>query len=330
MPRGKSLTELEKGFIAGMKATGCSNRHVADMMGRSLCVINSYVRNPELYGKKKRAGRPPKTTPRQRRMILRAASNSILSSNQIKRQLQLPVTKMTICRVIKKSRFIRRRKMRRAPFLSPEHRQKREEFARQHINTDWSKVIWSDEKKFNLDGPDGYRYYWHDLRKSKMYLEQRSFKGGKGVMVWACFGSKGRIKLSFTPPRINSTIYQFVMKKSLLPYIKRHRRDHLIFMQDNASAHKSRSTMRWFAKKHISLLDWPAHSPDMNPQENIWGHMVRKIYENGKHYSNQDELKKAIVDAWNTVDQSLVDNLVLSMDGRMFKVIQNQGGPIDY
>jgi len=47
----------------------------------------------------------------------------------------------------------------------------------------WNSIIFSDEKKFNLDGPDGYQYYWRDLRKEKeTYFTRHS--GGGSVMVW--------------------------------------------------------------------------------------------------------------------------------------------------
>ena len=40
------------------------------------------------------------------------------------------------------------------------------------------------KKKFNLDGLDGFKFYWHDLRKEKRQFSQRGFGGGN-VMVWA-------------------------------------------------------------------------------------------------------------------------------------------------
>ena len=45
----------------------------------------------------------------------------------------------------------------------------------------WS-VIFTDEKKWNLDGPDEFHCYWHDLRK-----EKKIFKKGGSVMTLAFF-----------------------------------------------------------------------------------------------------------------------------------------------
>ncbi|KAM8717008.1 hypothetical protein ACLKA7_003818 [Drosophila subpalustris] len=74
--------------------------------------------------------------------------------------------------------------MLKAPHLLPRHKEARLKFAEDHLSTDWNTIIFSDEKKWNLDGPDGSRCYWRDLRKDPIYFSKRNFGGGS-VMVWA-------------------------------------------------------------------------------------------------------------------------------------------------
>jgi len=80
-------------------------------------------------------------------------------------------------------------------------------------------VIFSDEKKFNLDGSDGMRTHWHDLRKEPKYFSKRPFGGGS-LMVWAAFGYNGKTNIVFLEGRSKVVDYQNILKMHLLPFGK--------------------------------------------------------------------------------------------------------------
>lgn len=140
MPRGNRLSEFEKGQITAYHNEGKSNREIARLLDRGPDVVGSYLRDPNGYGKVKRPGRPSKLSGRDKRRIYRAASNSTSTSTTIKRELGLAVHSRTIRRAISKNSNLVRRKMKRAPALTDDHRRKRVEFASQNMDRDWSKV----------------------------------------------------------------------------------------------------------------------------------------------------------------------------------------------
>lgn len=191
------------------------------------------------------------------------------------------------------------------------------------------QIIFSDEKKFNLDGPDGYNSYWRDLRKQPRYFSKRNFGGGS-LMVWGAFSAKGTLELAFPSCRMNSSEYIDVLRMNLLSFLNQNREQKYIFQQDNASIHCSKQTKSWFAEQNVKYLNWPACSPDLNPIENVWGILVRKIYCNNTQYSSVPELKTAVIEAWGSLESSMLKNLIDGMPNRIFEVIQNKGASTHY
>ncbi len=105
-----------------------------------------------------------------------------------------------------------------------------------------------------------------------------SVKFPQSVMIWAAMSSAGVGPLCFLKSTVNAAIYQEILEHFMLPSAdKLYGNADFIFQQDLAPAHTAKGTKSWFNDHGVTVLDWPANSPDLNPIENLWGIVKRKM-----------------------------------------------------
>ena len=102
--------------------------------------------------------------------------------------------------------------------------------------SEYERIIFSDEEKSNLDGPDVFFYYWHDLHKKAKAFSKRQ-QGEGSLMVWAAFGFHGKVNIAFPSGRTNALTYQDLLKENLLPIVEATGGPFWMFQQDNLSIH---------------------------------------------------------------------------------------------
>ncbi|GMF44611.1 unnamed protein product [Phytophthora fragariaefolia] len=189
----------------------------------------------------------------------------------------------------------------------------------------WRRVVFSDEKKFKLDGPDGYRYYWHDVRQDPDLFSRR-VSGGGSVMIWAVISWHGKTKLVVLEGRQRSIDYTRTLRENLLPYLETLRSNHEVsrpvFQHDNASIHSARHAKDFLHSESVSTLKCPAKSPDLNTIANVWG--------GGRQFDSAAELKRCILKCWEEIPQEYIQTLVKSMATRIVQVVLRRGAAIDY
>ncbi|CAK9806319.1 Transposable element Tc3 transposase [Anthophora plagiata] len=332
MPRGNFLSESEKASKAILNKRGESNRKIAKEIHRSECVVRNFLKMKENYGKKCSTKGNSKITKREKNIIFYEATKNRLVASQIVAKMQLPITKRRVQQILHNNSNIGFKKPQKKPMLKAHHKVARLEYAKNHMHwtDEWKRVIFSDEKKFNLDGPDGYSSYWHDLRQKNDPKLSRNFHGGS-VMIWGAFSSYGKLKLCFINGKINSERYVDMLDGALIPFLEDTVGEReFIFQQDNAAIHVSKYSREWFKTRDIPLIEWPACSPDMNPIENLWGIMARNIYANGRQFTDTAALKEKIKRCWEEIPITITNNLINSMPSRIFALIQNNGGHTKY
>ncbi len=133
----------------------------------------------------------------------------------------------------------------------------------------------------------------------------------------------------FLKSTVNAAIYQEILEHFTLPSAEKLYGDaNFIFQQDLAPVHNAKGTKSWFNDHGVTVLDWPANSPDLNPIENLWDIVKRKIRDTRPN--NGDDLKAALKATWAFITPEQCHRLIDSMPRRIDAVIHAKGGPTKY
>ena len=218
------------------------------------------------------------------------------------------------------------KKIKKTQLLNLSHTEKRLRFAEQHVTwpaEQWRNVIFTDEKKFNLIGNDGYVSLWLQNRSTYKIRVEKQLR--KSIMVWGAISASGGLVLVRLDSTLNADNYIDIVKNDFLDNADVVLPAGFVFQQDNAPCHTAKKTMDFLKSRNLSLLPWPPLSPDLSPIENLWGIISKMVYRGGKTYETCDALWEAVCTAWDSIRPEVFENLYQSLPKRMIEVLKKNG-----
>ncbi len=184
--------------------------------------------------------------------------------------------------------------------------------------------------------PSGPKYSFQMRTSFVFHLENKVLESGgrvekfpQSVMIWVAMSSAGVGSLCFLKTNVTAPVYQEILEHFMLPSADQLFKDaDFIFQQDLAPAHTAKSTKSWLNDRGVGVLDWPANSPDLNPIENLWGIVKRKM--RNKRPKNADELKATVKETWASIPPQQCHKLITSIARRIEAVIKAKGASTKY
>lgn len=339
-----ALSEEKRRIVINLYQQGRTKGEIAEAVEASSKTVQRIIgkfRRGEPIEIKKSPGRPPSLSPREERILVRMVlanpgRSSPSLAAELSKQLGEEITAAMVKGALKRNGFHGRRPARK-PRLLLRHRKARLSFARKFVSKPlsfWKQVIFSDEAPFQIFPTFSGQWVW---RRPHERLLPRNVHptvkhGGGTVQVWGCMTVRGVGWMCRLPQGLDAETYITIIDGEFKQTVRHYypKGSHVILQQDGASVHKARVVRDHLSKRKIPVLPWPAQSPDLNPVENLWADVKRRIAQRGEDITTKDELWRAIEEEWEATPRDTCRKLISSMRSRLKAVIKARGGPTKY
>ena len=131
------------------------------------------------------------------------------------------------------------------PLLSEDHRARRLRFARANLKRDWTKVIFSDEKTWQLYHPPNKKndVVWAHSRGEVRPLVK--VRHPAKIHTWGGVSFAGKTPLHFFKENLTAKLYRNILETTLLPNASMlYPRGDWTLLQDSDPKHKAVATMQ--------------------------------------------------------------------------------------
>lgn len=320
---------IEKKLAIKWKADGLSYRAISERLGvsRNVAINLCLYKNKLIYNK-----RGPKfQIKKNQKLCIKRKISSLeelsqkITAPKIRNECELTVSVSTVQRHLRRE-GLKYTKVVPKICLTKRHKQDRVNMIKSWITLDhnWNITIFSDEKRFTLDGPDHWSSYI--TKNSNIQRIKRQCKGGS-VLIWMMAMPNGLLSFRVIEGTLNSSKYIELIDDYVVPIIKLNYGQNFWFQEDNASVHKSRKVQAFVQEREIRVLKWPAKSPDLNIVEDCWKLISDLVYDGKQFHSKQDLITKItkVINELNSTGRQKILNLFGSIKYRLCTVLEKQG-----
>lgn len=330
-------TDLEVGEMQGRRLAGDSFSDISKATRFSTQAVRYWCAG---NGRVPQAHRPPRVCPgqraemrRRRQMLLRLAAKKDRRGVRLNGSVReicgalakkgVKVCRQTVDRDLIASGW-KCRVRPRVPSTSAEDAEKRVVFAIKFANVNTQRLIFSDEKLWTTND-NGIRTEWNPDGATPSRRGHARFPRGR-VMVWGAIGHNFRHLIFFPRGSVTARAYiDLCLKGIVIEHIRSHPR--IIFQQDGARVHTCNETTNYLASNGIKrgrlMEPWPPRSPTLNPIENLWGVLSRRVSRHAAQ--DQAELIAAITTEWANLTDDEVNAFVASFTSAAQRTVANNG-----